>query len=107
VSQDALKPTIYPGERDRAGGRFPADALVDVFAAHARLGGTGSSRSSAARLLAGEAPAGAEEAKLTLYVGRQERAGSEPAYEAGGRRAAHAVGGRPEASVSGSRSPTS
>jgi hypothetical protein len=47
VSQDALKPTIYPGERDRAGGRFPADALVDVFAAHARLGGTGSSRSSA------------------------------------------------------------
>ena len=34
MSDDALKLTIYFGERDRAGDGFLADALVDVFAAH-------------------------------------------------------------------------
>ncbi len=134
VSEDALKLTLYLGERDRAGERFLADALVDVFAAHAlrgsvilrgasgfggkhrlrtdrlltlsedlpvvavavdtrarvlaalpdveRLGGGGLLTLERARLLTGEIPAGAEEAKLTLYVGRQERAGSELAYQA-------------------------
>jgi PII-like signaling protein len=134
VSEDALKLTIYLGERARAGDRFLADALVDVFAAHAlrgsvilrgasgfgarhrlrtdrlltlsedlpvvavavdtrarvlaalpdveRLGGGGLVTLERARLPSGEAPTGMEEAKLTLYVGRQERAGSELAYEA-------------------------
>jgi PII-like signaling protein len=31
---DDLKLTVYFGERDRAGDRFLADALIDVFAAH-------------------------------------------------------------------------
>ena len=31
---DALKLTTYFGERDRAGGRFLSDALVDVYARH-------------------------------------------------------------------------
>jgi PII-like signaling protein len=34
VSQDALKLTVYHGERDRVGGRFLADALGDLFARH-------------------------------------------------------------------------
>jgi PII-like signaling protein len=32
---NALKLTVYFGERDRAGGRFLADALIEVFARHA------------------------------------------------------------------------
>jgi PII-like signaling protein len=130
VSEDALKLTIYLGERARAGERFLADALVDVFAAHAlrgsvilrgaggfgakhrlrsdrlltlsedlpvvavavdtrarvlaalpdveRLGGGGLVTLERARLLDGEARGGAEEAKLTVYLGRQAR----PGYEA-------------------------
>jgi PII-like signaling protein len=38
VSEDALKLSVYHGERARAGERFLADALVDVFAAHALRG---------------------------------------------------------------------
>jgi PII-like signaling protein len=38
VNEDALKLTVYVGERARAGDRFVADALVDVFAAHALRG---------------------------------------------------------------------
>ena len=34
MSDDGLKLTVYFGERDRAGRRFLADALIDVFAAH-------------------------------------------------------------------------
>jgi PII-like signaling protein len=34
VNEDCLKLTIYYGERDRAEGRFLADALVEVFARH-------------------------------------------------------------------------
>lgn len=34
MNEDALKLTVYLGERDRSGDRFAADALVDVFAAH-------------------------------------------------------------------------
>jgi PII-like signaling protein len=34
VSSDCLKLTIYFGERTRAGDRFLADALIDVFARH-------------------------------------------------------------------------
>ena len=34
VNDDCLKLTVYYGERDRAGGGFLADALVDVFARH-------------------------------------------------------------------------
>ena len=133
MSEDALKLTIYLGERDRAGDRFLADALVDVFAAHALRGSVllrGTSGFGAkhrlrsdrlltlsedlpvvavavdtrarvlaalpeverlggalvtlerARLLTGEAPAESEEAKLTVYVGRQEQAGSALAHEA-------------------------
>lgn len=33
--EEALKLTVYFGERDRAGGRFLADALVDLFERHA------------------------------------------------------------------------
>ena len=134
MSDDALKLTIYLGERDRAGGRYLADALVDVFAQHAlrgsvilrgasgfgarqrlrtdrllslsedlpvvavavdararvlaalpdieRLGGGGLVTLERARLVTDETAAGGEEAKLTVYVGRQERAGSALAYEA-------------------------
>ena len=38
MSEDGLELTVYLGERDRAGERFLADALVDVFAAHALRG---------------------------------------------------------------------
>ena len=34
VNEDGLKLTTYFGERDRAGGRFLADALIDVYARH-------------------------------------------------------------------------
>jgi PII-like signaling protein len=34
VNEDGLKLTAYFGERDRAGGRFLADALIDVYARH-------------------------------------------------------------------------
>ena len=34
VNEDCLKLTIYFGERDRAGGRFLADALLDIYARH-------------------------------------------------------------------------
>jgi PII-like signaling protein len=34
VNQDSLKLTMYFGERDRANGRYLADALVDVYAEH-------------------------------------------------------------------------
>jgi len=33
--QEGLKLTTYLGERDRFGGRLPADALIDVYARHA------------------------------------------------------------------------
>lgn len=35
MSEEGLKLTVYFGERDRAADRFLADALIDVFAAHA------------------------------------------------------------------------
>ena len=35
MSEDALKLTVYHGERDRIGGQFLADALAEVFASHA------------------------------------------------------------------------
>ena len=34
MNDDCLKLTIYFGERDRAGGGFLADALIDVYARH-------------------------------------------------------------------------
>ncbi len=34
MNEDCLKLTAYFGERDRAGGRFLADALIDVYARH-------------------------------------------------------------------------
>lgn len=34
MNEDGLKLTVYLGERERAGDRFTADALVDVFAEH-------------------------------------------------------------------------
>jgi PII-like signaling protein len=34
LNEDCLKLTIYFGERDRAGGRFLADALTDIYARH-------------------------------------------------------------------------
>src|SRR5829696_2976180 len=130
LSEEGLKLTAYFGERDRAGERHVADALVDVFAAHElrasvllrgaggfgaghglhtdrlltlsedlpvtavavdtsaritgalpdveRLGVDGLVTLERARLLSGRldgAPAeAAHEAKLTVYVGRQERA---------------------------------
>lgn len=135
MNDDALKLTVYLGERDRAGDRFVADALVDVFAAHELRGSVilrGASGFGAkhrlrtdrlltlsedlpvvavavdtrarilaalpeverlggfvtlerARLLTGriaEAELPGEAAKLTVYVGRQERAGGGAAYEA-------------------------
>ncbi|MDX6398876.1 MAG: hypothetical protein QOJ43_2284 [Gaiellaceae bacterium] len=135
MNDDCLKLTVYHGERDRVGGRFLADALVDVFARH-RLqtslvmrGVTGfgvkqhlrtdrlltlsedlplvsvavdtRTRIEAAlhelealrfdglvtleraRMTSGEPlPADGEATKLTVYVGRHERAGARPAYEA-------------------------
>lgn len=35
MNQDCLKLTMYFGERDRAGGRFLAEALIDIFERHA------------------------------------------------------------------------
>jgi PII-like signaling protein len=134
VSDDCRKLTVYFGERDRAGDRYLADALIDVFAAH-RLatslvmrGTTGfgakqrlrtdrllslsedlplvavgvDSREridaalrdvealafdglvtlERARMPAGAPPRERGAAKLTVYVGRGERVGSRPAYEA-------------------------
>jgi PII-like signaling protein len=34
VNEDCLELTAYFGERDRIAGRFPADALIDVYARH-------------------------------------------------------------------------
>jgi PII-like signaling protein len=139
VNEDGLKLTAYLGERDRAGERHLADALVDVFAAHElrtsvllrgtsgfgakhrlstdrlltlsedlpvaavavdtrprvlaafedvqRLGGAGLLTLERARLLTApldgpERPAPPDEAKLTLYVGRRQRAEGRPAGEA-------------------------
>jgi PII-like signaling protein len=140
VNEDCLKLTIYHGERDRAGGGFLADALVDVFARHelqislvmrgvTGFGGghhlhtdrlltlsedlplvsvavDGRERIEAAlrdverlrfhglvtleraRMLTGhvagvELPEELHEAtKLTVYIGRAQRAGRRPAYEA-------------------------
>ncbi len=125
MSEDGLALTVYFGERSRAGGRFMADALADVFARHGLRGsvilrgasGFGAkhrlrsdhlltlsedlpvvavavdARASVLaalpdveRLAGGlvtlaparlEAPAGPEEAKLTIYVGRHARLGYE------------------------------
>jgi len=136
MHRDALKLTTYFGERDRAGGRFLADALVDVFERHAvatsavfrgiegfgvkhhlqtarlltlsedlpmvavavdarrriegllpeveRLSGDGLVTLERAHSLTARPPAGGIEgaAKLTVYVGRRERAGGRPATEA-------------------------
>jgi PII-like signaling protein len=140
VNDDCLKLTIYYGERDRAGGRFLADALVDVFARHELqtslvirgIAGFGSKQHlhtdrllslsedlplvsvavdtrarieaamqdvealeldglitlERARMLTGHIPAVElaedlhEATKLTVYVGRQQRIGGSPAYEA-------------------------
>ncbi len=137
---DCLKLTAYFGERDRAGGRFLADALTEVGARHGlriglvmrgaegfgigqrlrtdrlltlsedlpivsvavdersrveavvgevrRLGLGGLVTLERARMLSGRmdpvvlAPGLGDETKLTVYVGRRERAGSRPAYEA-------------------------
>ena len=38
MSEDGLALTVYFGERSRAGGRFMADALADVFARHGLRG---------------------------------------------------------------------
>jgi PII-like signaling protein len=134
VSDDALKLTVYFGERDRAGDGFLADALIEVFAAHrlrtslvmrgvtgfgakqhlrtdrlltlsedlplvavgvderdkvlaARadvdaLGLEGLVTLERARLHAPAPPRDAHDAtKLTVYVGRGERAGARPAHE--------------------------
>jgi PII-like signaling protein len=139
VNEDGLKLTAYLGERDRAGERRLADALVDVFAAHElrmsvllrgtsgfgakhrlrtdrlltlsedlpvaavavdtrprvlaaledvqRLGGGGLLTLERARLLTApldepDLPAPPDEAKLTLYVGRRQRAEGRPVAEA-------------------------
>ncbi len=139
MNDDCLKLTVYYGERDRAGGRFLADALVDVFARrrlqtslvmrgvtgfgvkqHLRtdrlltlsedlplvsvavdtrprieaalhelevLRFDGLVTLERARMLSGDLdyepfPADDDATKLTVYVGRHERAGSRPAYEA-------------------------
>lgn len=140
MNADCLKLTVYYGERDRAGDRFLADALADVFAAHAlqvsvvmrgvtgfgakqhlrtdrlltlsedlplvsvavdtrarieaalpaveALRAGGLVTLERARMLAGRSEVAElpeaidDETKLTVYVGRQQRAGSRPAYEA-------------------------
>lgn len=140
MNQDCLKLTVYFGERARAGDRFLADALIDVFARHelqtslvirgvqgfgvrqalrtdrllslsedlpvaavavaarprieAALDDVETLRFSGlvtlerARMLSGrvgavELPEDLREAtKLTVYVGRHERAGGRPAAEA-------------------------
>jgi PII-like signaling protein len=137
VTVDAVKLTSYFGERQRSGGRFAADALLDLYGRHevavsillrgaegfgasrhprtdasltlsedlpltaiavdrrerieplaaetARLSGAGLVTLERARLLSGdlgpEEPPG-EETKLTVYLGRQERAGRGPAFVA-------------------------
>ena len=140
MSEDCLKLTIYFGERDRAGGRFLADALTDMYARHRiqaslimrgvegfgvkhhlhtdrllslsedlplvsvavdrrsviegllpELSGLrfdGLVTLERALMLTGESPvaqpppAGRQDTKLTVYVGRHERAGRVPAYRA-------------------------
>ncbi len=134
MNEDSLKLTVYFGERDRAGDRYLADALIDVFAAHAlrtslvMRGTTGfgskqhlrtdrllslsedlplvavavdtRERVTAAlrdvealafdglvtleraRMPAEPPPPAPGAAKLTVYLGRGERVGSRPAYEA-------------------------
>jgi PII-like signaling protein len=145
VNADAVNLTSYFGERHRTGGRFSADALLDLYGRHqvaasillrgaegfgasrhprtdasltlsedlpltavavdvrsrveplvaetARLCGTGLVTVERARLLQGELgtwaieplpPAAGlhEETKLTVYLGRQERAGRTPSYMA-------------------------
>jgi PII-like signaling protein len=136
VSEDCLKLTTYFGERARAGDRFLADAITDVYARHelatslvmrgvegygarqhlrtdrlltlsedlplvsvavdtrerieAALSDVTALRFSGlvtlerARLLTGPVdapPTLGETAKLTVYVGRRERAAGRPAYE--------------------------
>jgi PII-like signaling protein len=134
VNEDCLKLTAYFDERDRAGGRFLADALLDVYEHHAvevsalfrgsegfgrehhlhtdrlltlsedlpivavavdtrarieqaladveRLGGDGLITLERARMLTGRiGDVQLQEAtKLTVYVGRKERIGDQPAY---------------------------
>ena len=140
MNDDCLKLTVYYGERDRAGGGFLADALVDVFARHElqtslvmrgsagfgakqhlrtdrlltlsedlplvsvavdtreriqaaladldalRIDGLVTlerARMLPGRLTAVDLPGDLHEpTKLTIYVGRQQRVGSRPAYEA-------------------------
>jgi PII-like signaling protein len=134
VNDDCLKLTVYFGERDRAGDRYLADALIDVFARlelrtslvmrgttgfgveqHLRsdrllslsedlplvavavdtreritaalreveaLAFGGLVTLERARMSGAPAAAEAGAAKLTVYVGRGERVGSRPAYEA-------------------------
>jgi PII-like signaling protein len=136
VIEDALKLSVYFGERDRAGGRFLAEALIDAFARHrlatslvmrgiegfgtrahrhtdrlltlsedlpmvaigvdARapveaaledvraLGPHGLVTLERARLLAGHigSPRLEEQVRLTVYVGRGERAAGRPAHVA-------------------------
>jgi PII-like signaling protein len=140
VNEDCLKLTTYFGERDRAGGRFLADAFVDVYARHELqtslvmrgVEGFGlkqhlrtdrlltlsedlplvavavdtrprieaalrevdalefdglvtleRARMLTGRVQAAELPEELHEAtKLTVYVGRRQRAGGRPAYEA-------------------------
>jgi PII-like signaling protein len=132
---DALKLTTYFGERDRAGGRFLSDALVDLYARHrlrtslvmrgvagfgvkhhlhtdrlltlsedlpmvsvavdlrprveaaldevVALCGDGLITLERARMAdAAAAPDVHEETKLTVYLGRGERAGGRPAHMA-------------------------
>lgn len=140
MNDDCLKLTIYCGERDRAGGMFLADALMEIFARHElqlslviratsgfglkhqlrsdrlltlsedlplvclavdrrdriqtalhdveTLSFDGLVTLERARMLTGQFEAVElaqdlhEETKLTVYVGRQEKAGSRPAHEA-------------------------
>jgi PII-like signaling protein len=140
VNEDCLKLTVYFGERDRAHGRFLADALIDIHARHglqtslvmrgvdgfgakhhlhtdrlltlsedlplvsvavdtrprveaalaevSELRFDGLVTLERARMLTGHAYPAAlppdlhEETKLTVYVGRHERADGRPAYEA-------------------------
>jgi PII-like signaling protein len=134
VTHDALKLTVYFGERDRTAGRFVADALTDVYERHELqtsvllrgIAGYGSKQhlrsdrqltlsedlpvvslavdtreriegaledvralsfdglvtTERARLLTElDPPALDGQTKLTVYLGRQERAGGRPAYQ--------------------------
>jgi PII-like signaling protein len=135
VNEDGLKLTTYFGERQRAGDRFVADALLDVYGRHdvqtsillrgaegfghkhhlrsdhllslsedlplvsvavdarprieALLGDVmalqrhGLVTLERARMVSGEQPVDVpHEAKLTIYVGRQDRIGGVPAFVA-------------------------